>query len=54
MRGLFDVSHMGQIRLTGENPAAALETLVPGIQALPTAACATACSPTNRAASWTI
>ena len=27
--GLFDVSHMGQIRLTGENAAAALETLVP-------------------------
>jgi aminomethyltransferase len=34
--GLFDVSHMGQVRLTGDNPAAALETLVPGeIQALP-------------------
>jgi aminomethyltransferase len=33
--GLFDVSHMGQLRLTGDNPAAALETLVPGdIQAL--------------------
>ena len=33
--GLFDVSHMGQVRLTGDNPAAALETLVPGeIQAL--------------------
>jgi len=33
--GLFDVSHMGQIRLTGINPAVALETLVPGdIQAL--------------------
>ncbi|MCG5239037.1 glycine cleavage system aminomethyltransferase GcvT [Azospirillum doebereinerae] len=28
--GLFDVSHMGQVRLTGEDPAAALETLVPG------------------------
>lgn len=28
--GLFDVSHMGQARLTGDNPAAALETLVPG------------------------
>jgi len=31
--GLFDVSHMGQIRLTaktGENAAAVLETLVPG------------------------
>lgn len=27
--GLFDVSHMGQIRLTGKNAAAALETLVP-------------------------
>jgi aminomethyltransferase len=33
--GLFDVSHMGQLRLHGANPAAALETLVPGdIQAL--------------------
>ena len=28
--GLFDVSHMGQARLTGDDPAAALETLVPG------------------------
>ncbi len=27
--GLFDVSHMGQVRLTGENAAAALERLVP-------------------------
>jgi len=27
--GLFDVSHMGQIRLTGANAAKALETLVP-------------------------
>jgi len=27
--GLFDVSHMGQIRLTGANAAQALETLVP-------------------------
>ena len=26
---LFDVSHMGQLRLTGEDAAAALETLVP-------------------------
>ncbi|MCP4328989.1 MAG: glycine cleavage system aminomethyltransferase GcvT [Alphaproteobacteria bacterium] len=26
--GLFDVSHMGQVRLDGDNPAAALETLV--------------------------
>jgi len=33
--GLFDVSHMGQLRLRGEAPARALETLVPGdIQAL--------------------
>jgi aminomethyltransferase len=33
--GLFDVSHMGQLRLSGADPAAALETLVPGdIQAL--------------------
>ena len=28
--GLFDVSHMGQIRLTGPDVANALETLVPG------------------------
>lgn len=28
--GLFDVSHMGQVRLTGSDPAAALERLVPG------------------------
>jgi aminomethyltransferase len=28
--GLFDVSHMGQIRLHGENRAEALESLVPG------------------------
>ena len=28
--GLFDVSHMGQLRLTEADPAAALETLVPG------------------------
>ncbi len=28
--GLFDVSHMGQVRLIGPDAAAALETLVPG------------------------
>jgi aminomethyltransferase len=28
--GLFDVSHMGQLRLGGADPAAALEMLVPG------------------------
>jgi aminomethyltransferase len=28
--GLFDVSHMGQVRLTGPDPLAAFETLVPG------------------------
>src|SRR5215472_7695414 len=28
--GLFDVSHMGQVRLGGADPAAALERLVPG------------------------
>ena len=28
--GLFDVSHMGQLRLTGPDPVSALETLVPG------------------------
>lgn len=27
---IFDVSHMGQVSLHGDNPAAALETLVPG------------------------
>ena len=27
--GIFDVSHMGQVRLTGNNPAKALEALVP-------------------------
>ena len=33
--GLFDVSHMGQLRLGGADPAAALEALVPGdMQAL--------------------
>ncbi len=32
---LFDVSHMGQVLITGSDPAAALETLVPGdLQAL--------------------
>ncbi|ASR53619.1 glycine cleavage system protein T [Blastomonas fulva] len=28
--GLFDVSHMGQVLLTGEDPDGALETVVPG------------------------
>ncbi len=28
--GLFDVSHMGQVRLTGDDPASAIERLVPG------------------------
>lgn len=28
--GLFDVSHMGQVKMTGADPAKALETLVPG------------------------
>jgi len=28
--GLFDVSHMGQVRITGDDPAAALESLVVG------------------------
>jgi aminomethyltransferase len=30
LAGLFDVSHMGQLRLAGADAAAALETLVPG------------------------
>ena len=30
MAGLFDVSHMGQVKLSGDDPAGALETLVPG------------------------
>jgi len=35
--GLFDVSHMGQVRLVGEGAVAAIERLVPGdIQALAT------------------
>ena len=29
MAGLFDVSHMGQIRLSGEHAMSALESLVP-------------------------
>ena len=29
LAGLFDVSHMGQLKLKGENAAAAMETLVP-------------------------
>ena len=28
--GLFDVSHMGQVRVSGADPAAAIEALVPG------------------------
>ncbi|MQX36516.1 glycine cleavage system aminomethyltransferase GcvT [Roseospira navarrensis] len=28
--GLFDVSHMGQVHITGDDPAGALERLVPG------------------------
>ena len=33
--GLFDVSHMGQVVITGANPAKAIEALIPGdIQAL--------------------
>jgi aminomethyltransferase len=28
--GLFDVSHMGQVRITGPDPVAAIERLVPG------------------------
>ena len=31
---LFDVSHMGQVRLVGEDAAAALETLVPVVPVL--------------------
>lgn len=35
--GLFDVSHMGQVVISGDNPAAAIEKLIPGdIQALGT------------------
>jgi aminomethyltransferase len=34
--GLFDVSHMGQVRISGGDPAAAMEALVPGdIKGLP-------------------
>jgi aminomethyltransferase len=53
--GLFDVSHMGQLVLTGENVAAALETVLPGdVQGSPKAGCATRCCWARAAASWTI
>ena len=28
--GLFDVSHMGQLELAGDDPVSAIETMVPG------------------------
>ena len=54
--GLFDVSHMGQLRLAGADPAAALETLVPGdiSGARAAAAALHAAARTTRAASSTI
>ena len=51
---LFDVSHMGQLRLLGDDAAAALETLVPvDIVGLRRASSATRSSPTTPAASST-
>jgi aminomethyltransferase len=48
---LFDVSHMGQVRLVGADAAAALETLVPvDVVDLPWASSATPSSPTPAAA----
>ena len=57
--GLFDVSHMGQVRLTakpgGGSLAAALERVVPAdIAGLAPGRSATPCSPTSPAASSTI
>jgi aminomethyltransferase len=51
---LFDVSHMGQVRLVGADAAAALETLVPvDVVDLPVGRSATPSSPTMPAACWT-
>ena len=53
--GLFDVSHLGQLRLAGTDAAAALERLVPGKSpASRPGPCATPSSPTTAAASSTI
>ena len=52
--GLFDVSHMGQVRLAGPGAAAALESLVPvDVIGLDAAASAMPSSRTKRAASST-
>ena len=51
---LFDVSHMGQLRLVGRGAAAALESLMPvDVIDLPVANSATACCCTKPAASLT-
>ena len=52
--GLFDVSHMGQVRLSGAGADAALERLVPSMSsAWRRASSATRCSPMTPAASST-
>lgn len=52
--GLFDVSHMGQIRLTGANAAKALKPWCRSTSSTCRWACsATPCSPTSKAASST-
>ena len=51
---LFDVSHMGQLRLLGDDAAKALESLVPWMWSTwQWASSATVSSPTPAAASWT-
>jgi len=48
--GLFDVSHMGQVLVTGSEPAKALETLVRRTSsAFPKACSVIRCSPTAKA-----
>lgn len=50
--GLFDVSHMGQLRLVGPDAAAAFETLMP-VDVIDLAANnATACCSPTKAPSW--
>ena len=51
---LFDVSHMGQLRLLGADAAKALESLAPvDVVDLAVASSATDSSPTPAAGSWT-
>ena len=51
LASIFDVSHMGQVALRGDDPAVALEKLVPGdIAGLAPDGCAIRSSPTMSAA----